>query len=123
MGHCYKLKCDCCGELWNVRVGYGMMASDKKVVIESFQLQYQSQVKELIKDAPVPPYGFAYRLCRCNSCKNILSVPSIIRNDIKFQEPCSFCGNEVELLDDKSEKLDCPRCDGKVLTEDISFWD
>lgn len=123
MGYRYKLRCDDCGGQWNVKVGYGMMASDKKVVIESFQPEFQPQVTEMIKDAPVPPYGFAYRLCKCSFCKNILSVPSIIRKDIKFREPCPVCGKEVELLDDKSEKLDCPNCNGKVSTEDISFWD
>ncbi|SFG30356.1 hypothetical protein [Oribacterium sp. WCC10] len=123
MGVRYTLKCNECGEKWTVDQGYGMMASDRKVVIKSFKSQYTSKVKSLIKDAPVPPYGFAYRVCKCNSCEKFVSVPSIVRGEIQFYEPCPDCKMEVVPQDENLTKLICPKCGGKVTAETDMFWD
>ncbi|OON85859.1 hypothetical protein BXO88_10505 [Oribacterium sp. C9] len=123
MGISHELVCTKCNSKWDIKLGYGLMASDRKFVVNSFKSRYTAHVKNMIKDTPIPPYGFAYRLCICNTCKNIISVPSIVLDDKKFAEACPNCGKELELLPEDLEKLNCPKCNGSIKVESTSYWD
>ena len=123
MGQHYSLKCSECNSQWKLSTGYGIGAGNRKFIIESFNPKYKAKVKGLIEALPVPPYGFSIRICKCNSCKNLVSVPTILKGDMKFVEPCPDCGKDVELLDEDFRNLTCPKCNCKVVIENITLWD
>lgn len=123
MGVNYIMRCHGCKAIWDLNLGYGLMAGERKNIIKCFRAQSKARVKSMIEEATVPPYGFAYRMCRCDKCGEILSVPSIVLGDKKFLESCPSCHGQVVLLDEDIDKVSCPKCKGKVTIETTSIWD
>ncbi|MCR4652095.1 MAG: hypothetical protein K5744_00160 [Eubacterium sp.] len=119
----YEMRCKTCNKTWNVTTGHNMLDGYKDNVLNHFAAPYHDKVADLIRDLPVPPYGFSHVPGTCKACKEILSVPVIRSGDRFFAEPCPICKGEVQLHEGKPEEMVCPICGKPLEVKNVTFAD
>lgn len=102
---------------WNIEQVYSYF--DKEQVYRIKKEETEKQTKML---------NFRFRLGRCADCKSLLRVPEII-----FYNGTSICGkqcscdnakeHELELYDDETLQMVCPKCGGTLELQNEGLWD
>ena len=119
----YEMHCRSCNKTWSVSTGHDMLDGYKDNVVNHFTAPYRQKVADMIRDLPVPPYGFSHAIGTCPVCKEILSVPMIKAGERFFAQPCPICDGEVKIHEGKPEDLVCPLCGGTLEVKLDMFAD
>ncbi len=131
MGEMIRLKCNDCGNSYDLMIGQGMLDSDLETVKGHFDPKAVSEIEAgLASYKEDAIWSYRQMIGYCSSCRSITSVPTFhIFNkgeEIITAGTCE-CGHIPVLTDDNDEQamrhIKCPVCNSPMKPEITGMWD
>ncbi|MBR4575030.1 MAG: hypothetical protein IKO16_08970 [Lachnospiraceae bacterium] len=131
MGETIRLKCNDCGNSYELGIGHGMADNRLDTVLGYFDEVSAERIRRILP-ASDKGYRWSYRkmIGYCSSCRSYIEIPtfSIMNNEENTTVAATCrCGNNCMLIDDNDKarmnSLLCPKCNGKMTAEIAGMWD